>query len=391
MNKRPSFVNFPIPFDHPYTIPTLIATVGASALLYYSLQASHNQDLKEAIRQHIIHKRKHLTRKEDKFASLKIDKQFVNPFKEWKEPNISWLDFIIYYFGINNNNQIPKTEQELCESLPILRPSLDQIKNSNDKASFTWIGQSTCIFTLNGLNILTDPIFIHKKRLRPPPCQIEEIKDLIDIVLVSHHHFDHLDENAVLHLGNDVTWYIPMGLRGWFVKRGIKNVVELDWWQEIHYKSKPDILIVCVPAMHESRASLFQKDESLWCSFVIKSKSNTIFFCGDTGYVPELFQTIGELYSPFDLAVLPIGTFEPHTMFGSLHMGPKEAIKAHNDLGCPRMSIGIHWGTFMKSNEPYLSPIQQLSKLYNKQKKMVVNEQDESQFIITAFGETKWL
>lgn len=110
-NKRPSFVNFPIPLDHPYTIPTLIATVGASAFLYYSLQASHKADLKEAIRQQVIHKRKNLKRKEDKFASLKIDKQFVNPFKEWEAPSISLLDSLLYWFGINNNNQIPKIEQ----------------------------------------------------------------------------------------------------------------------------------------------------------------------------------------------------------------------------------------------------------------------------------------
>ncbi|KAI7900696.1 beta-lactamase superfamily domain-containing protein [Cokeromyces recurvatus] len=374
MNKRLSFVNFPIPFDHPYIIPTLVATVGASALLYYSLQASHNYDLKEAIRQQVIHKRKHLVRKEDKFASLKFEKQFINPFKEWKEPCISWFDYIIYYLGINNNNQLPKIEQELCDSLPIVKPSLDQIKNSNNRMSFTWFGQSTCLFSLEGLNILTDPIFNHKKRLRPPPCQIEEIKDLIDIVLVSHHHFDHLDENVVLKLGNDVTWYVPLGLRKWFVNRGIENVIELDWWQEIQYKDRSDILIACVPAMHESKSSLFEKNQSL---------------CGDTGYVPELFQSIRDLYSPFTLAVLPIGTFEPQSMYQSLHMSPKEAIKAHSDLDFPRISIGIHWGTFMTSNEPYLSPIQQLAKLYNKE--TLGNDREESQFITTAFGETKWL
>lgn len=110
-NKRLSFVNFPIPFDHPYTIPTLIATVGASAFLYYSLQASHKADLKEAIRQQVVHKRKHLKRKQEKFASLKIEHQYVNPFTEWKQPSISFVDSILYWFGINNNNQIPKIEQ----------------------------------------------------------------------------------------------------------------------------------------------------------------------------------------------------------------------------------------------------------------------------------------
>ncbi|GAN01902.1 N-acyl-phosphatidylethanolamine-hydrolyzing phospholipase D [Mucor ambiguus] len=377
-NKRLSFVNFPIPFDHPYTIPTLIATVGASAFLYYSLQASHKADLKEAIRQQVVHKRKHLKRKQEKFASLKIEHQYVNPFTEWKQPNISFVDSILYWLGINNNNQIPKIEQDLIDTLPMTKPDFN-----HNNTSLTWLGQSTCLITIDGLKILTDPVFEHTKRLRPPPCSLQDIGN-IDIVLVSHQHFDHLDEKAVEHIGDSATWYIPLGLRDWFIKKGIDNVIELDWWQEMHHKGHADIVIASVPSMHTS-----PKEESLWCSFVIKSQSDRIFFCsvqlysGDTGYVPELFQSIRDIYSPFTMAALPIGTFEPQAMLKSLHMTPKEAIQAHVDLGSPRISIGIHWGTFMKSNEPYLSPIQQLFDLYGK-----VEGNDASRFITTSFGKT---
>lgn len=394
VNKRPSFVNFPIPFDHPYTIPTLVATVGASALLYYSLQASHKADLKEAIRQHVVYKRKHLKRKEDKFASLKIEKQFVNPFKEWNghNENVSIVETMLFWLGICNNNQVPKVEQDLIDSLPIVKPALNEIRSNSNQTSFTWFGQSTCLFTLEGLVILTDPIFDHKKRLRPPPCQIQEIKKLVDIVLISHHHFDHLDEKVVIQLGNDVTWYIPLGLREWFLKRGVENVIELDWWQEIHHKGRPDILIACVPAMHEScSSSSFEKDDSLWCSFVLKSKSDRIFFCGDTGYVPELFQSIRDLYAPFTLAAIPIGTFEPQALLKSLYMNPEEAIEAHKDLGFPTLSVGIHWGTFMTSNEPYLSPSQRLSHLWSKEEKAEGNSSSNSRFITTSFGQTLFL
>lgn len=107
MNKRPSFVNFPIPFDHPYTIPTLVATVGASALLYYSLQASHKADLKEAIRQQVVQKRRHLKRKEDKFASLKIEHQFVNPFQEWEQSH-SVMESIWFWLGLYNHSASDK-------------------------------------------------------------------------------------------------------------------------------------------------------------------------------------------------------------------------------------------------------------------------------------------
>ncbi|KAL7319085.1 hypothetical protein PS15m_002256 [Mucor circinelloides] len=371
-NKRLSFVNFPIPFDHPYTIPTLIATVGASAFLYYSLQASHKADLKEAIRQQVVHRRKHLKRKQEKFASLKIENQYVNPFDEWKQPSISFVDSILYWFGINNNNQIPKIEQDLIDTLPMTKPDFN-----HNNTSLTWLGQSTCLITVDGLKILTDPVFEHAKRLRPPPCSLRDIGE-IDIILVSHQHFDHLDEKVVEQIGDSATWYIPLGLREWFIKKGIENVIELDWWQEMHHKGHSGIVIASVPAMHTSH-----KEESLWCSFVIKSQSERIFFCGDTGYVPELFQSIRDIYSPFTMAALPIGTFEPQTMLKSLHMTPKEAIQAHIDLGSPRISIGIHWGTFMKSNEPYLSPIQQLFDLYGK-----IEENESSRFITTSFGET---
>ncbi|CAO0795099.1 unnamed protein product [Mucor circinelloides] len=371
-NKRLSFVNFPIPFDHPYTIPTLIATVGASAFLYYSLQASHKADLKEAIRQQVVHRRKHLKRKQEKFASLKIENQYVNPFNEWKQPSISFVDSILYWFGINNNNQIPKIEQDLIDTLPMTKPDFN-----HNNTSLTWLGQSTCLITVDGLKILTDPVFEHAKRLRPPPCSLRDIGE-IDIILVSHQHFDHLDEKVVEQIGDSATWYIPLGLREWFIKKGIENVIELDWWQEMHHKGHSGIVIASVPAMHTSH-----KEESLWCSFVIKSQSERIFFCGDTGYVPELFQSIRDIYSPFTMAALPIGTFEPQTMLKSLHMTPKEAIQAHFDLGSPRISIGIHWGTFMKSNEPYLSPIQQLFDLYGK-----IEENESSRFITTSFGET---
>ncbi|KAI7892425.1 beta-lactamase superfamily domain-containing protein [Mucor mucedo] len=357
MNKRPSFVNFPIPFDHPYTIPTLVATVGASALLYYSLQASHKADLKEAIRQQVVQKRRHLKRKEDKFASLKIEHQFVNPFKEWKQTH-SVMESVLFWLGLYNNHQVPTSEKELREALPVIQPRWDLIKSVN---TFTWLGQSTCLFSLEGLRILTDPVFDHEKRLRPSPCQVNDLKSMLDIVLVSHQHFDHLDERVVIQLGNDVTWYIPLGLREWFVERGIENVIELDWWQEIHHKGRPDILIACVPSMHTSESSTFHKDESL---------------CGDTGYVSELFQTIRDLYAPFTLAAIPIGTFEPASLFNSLYMTPSESVQAHADLGNPTLSVGIHWGTFMTSSEPYLSPSQQL------------NEESTSRFITSSFGET---
>ncbi|KAI8335854.1 beta-lactamase superfamily domain-containing protein [Chlamydoabsidia padenii] len=414
VNKRPSFLCFPIPFDHPFTIPTLVATVSASALLYYYLQATHAADLVEAIRKRDIKKRKQLERAEDRFASLKVDKRFVNPFEEWQE--VSFLTTALFWLRRWKGNGLPKTQQELEQALPVQLPDLDKIflnlkcKNTTksqeyttpgtysswlgdttttalqprsvkEPVTFTWFGQSTCLITINGLAILTDPVFsrcsindyLGPKRLRPIPCSLQAFAKDLDIVLVSHDHFDHLDEKVVYQLGDSVTWYIPLGLRDWFLKRKVTNVVEMDWWQEIRHHSRPDIMIACVPAMHWSGSRTpFEKNGTLWCSFVVKGQDDGVFFCGDTGYSPELFKAIGNAYAPFTLAALPIGSFKPEPMMQHVHMGPEDAIKVHEDLKMPRLSVGIHWGTFMMSDEYYLEPPQILAKMWQKRQQSIL-------------------
>ncbi|KAI8878998.1 Metallo-hydrolase/oxidoreductase [Backusella circina FSU 941] len=383
LNKRPSFVNFPIPFDHPYTIPTLACALTASAVLYYSLQASHTNDLIEALRQRVIYKRRHLKRNEDKFATLKIEKQFVNPFEEWKQESSSLWETLLYYMGMEYSKM--PSESELDKLLPFIKKP--QIQSSD--LSVTWLGQSTCLFTLDGITVLTDPLFNDHiqytlfnqvKRLRPAPITVDDVKEKVDIVLVTNNHLDHLDEDTVKRLGDAVTWYIPLGLRDWFTSKGVENVIELDWWQEIHHKERPDILIACVPAMHSScsRTSFNRRNHSLWCSFVIKSKSDKLFFCGDTGYVPELFQAIRDLYSPFTVAALPLVESQKQSLF----MSPEEAVKAHVDLGSPKISIGIHWGTFQEKNA-FLSPVKRLAQVWK--------DTETSRFITLSQGETLFI
>ncbi|SAM05537.1 hypothetical protein [Absidia glauca] len=401
VNKRPSFLSFPIPFDHPFTIPTLVATVSASALLYYYLQATHTADLVEAVRKRDIKKRRQLERAEDRFASLKVEKRFVNPFEEWQE--VSFLTTALFWLRRWKGNGLPKTQQELERALPVQCPALETIFSRNsvknnikyqnpqpaqpikEPVTFTWFGQSTCLITIDGLAILTDPVFsqcsindyLGPKRLRPIPCSLQDFAKDLDIVLVSHDHFDHLDEKVVYQLGDSVTWYIPLGLRDWFLKRKVTNVVEMDWWQEIRHHSRPDIMIACVPAMHWSGSRTpFEKNGTLWCSYVVKGQAQGgVFFCGDTGYSPELFKAIGAAYAPFTLAALPIGSFKPEPMMQHVHMGPEDAIRVHEDLKMPRLSVGIHWGTFMMSDEHYLEPPRTLARLWQ-------DRQDQTQSIL---------
>ncbi|KAG0170560.1 hypothetical protein DFQ30_002321 [Apophysomyces sp. BC1015] len=418
VDKRPSFVNFPIPFDHPYTLPTLVVTVSASSLLYYYLQASHTAELREAVRLRDIRNRRHSKRPEDRYASLKVERRFVNPFSEWRE--VRWWETIFFWLCRWKGNGVPVSHEILEKALPVKKPALDRIfakgeltdswvnvedqPKNRSPVTFTWLGQSTCLITVDGLTILTDPVFSNcsindhfgPRRLRPLPCSLQDIQHKLDVVLVSHDHFDHLDSQVVAQLGNSVTWYIPLGLRDWFVKRGVENVVELDWWQEIHHKERPEIVFACVPAMHWSGSrTLFDKNGSLWCSYVIKTRHDRVFFCGDTGYSPGLFKAIGELYAPFTLAAIPIGSFEPETLMKHLHMGPVDAVQAHHDLGNPQLSVGIHWGTFMMSDEHYLDPPRVLKQAWEEAAKTASSSNEssnqDSRFITTSLGETMFL
>ncbi|KAI8333350.1 beta-lactamase superfamily domain-containing protein [Chlamydoabsidia padenii] len=443
--KRVLYSHFPLPLDHPLTIPTLIVVTFFSILLYWYSQVTHAASLMETTRRRSIHKRRQLERPEDRFASLKVGKRFVNPFEEWQ--NVAFLTTALFWLRRWKGNGLPKTQKELEQSLPVHIPALDLIftdsTNNNDQhrlnstlsaptisqppahgsVTFTWFGQSTCLITMDGLAILTDPVFsrcsvndyLGPKRLRPIPCPLKDFEKDLDIVLVSHDHFDHLDEKVVYQLGDSVTWYIPLGLRGWFLKRKVSNVVEMDWWQETRHHSRPDITIACVPAMHWSGSRTpFEKNGTLWGSYVVKGQTNGVFFCGDTGYSPELFKAIGNIYAPFTLAAIPIGSFKPEPMMQHVHMGPEDAIRVHEDLKMPRLSVGIHWGTFMMSDEHYLEPPRTLARLWKQQQDQqqspaadspsLLNQpsdtvqddpapasqdnQPSSQFVTTAFGET---
>ncbi|KAI7892375.1 beta-lactamase superfamily domain-containing protein [Mucor mucedo] len=365
----------------------LVSAVAATSLLYYLFHSTtHAAHVVESVRKRGISKRKLLTRPEEKYASLKVEKRFVNPFEEWTE--IPFYKTALFWMGRWKGNGIPSCEKELDKTLPVMKPDLNRIKTSN-AVTFTWFGQSTCLMTLDGLTILSDPVFskcsindyLGPKRLRPIPCQLEDFIDTVDIVVVSHDHFDHLDEAAVHKLGNSVVWYIPLGLKNWFLKRGIQNVIELDWWQEVTHENRPDVVISCVPAMHWSGSRTpFEKNNTL---------------CGDTGYSPELFKAIGDRYAPITLAAIPIGSFMPTKLMQHLHMGPEDAIKAHYDLGCPRLSVGIHWGTFMMSDEHYLAPRQVLERVwetYQAEKQdndmQSMNYVKDTKFTTTAFGQT---
>jgi len=250
--------------------------------------------------------------------------------------------------------------------LPSARPNLNALRANGHEATVTWIGHATLLVQLDGVNFLTDPTWAGRsgpfgglvgvRRFTPPPFPLEDLPP-IDFVLISHDHYDHLDEPTVRRLAEkfDPTFVVSLGIKAWLAERHITNAVELGWGQSVKIKG---LTVVCTPSQHGSGRTLIDQGRRLWASWAVLG-SQRFYFAGDTGYFSH-FKQIGEALGPFDLAALPIGSYTPRKIAGPVHISPEEALQAWSDLGAKRF-IGIHWGTFMLAREPYDEPPRRLA------------------------------
>ncbi len=227
----------------------------------------------------------------------------------------------------------------------------------------TWVGHSTMLLQIGVVNLLTDPTWSNRaspvtfagpRRMMPPGIDFESLPP-IDIVLVSHNHYDHLDDRTIRRLIRrfpSARWVAPLGVADFIVHRGAGDVQELDWWDE---RRIGNAVIGCTPAQHFSARGLGDRNRTLWCGYAIAVSERRVFFAGDTAYHPE-FRAIAELFGPFDLTLLPVGAYEPRWFMRSVHMNPEEAVRAHVELTFPSRRpaamVPIHWGTFRLTEEP---------------------------------------
>ena len=244
-------------------------------------------------------------------------------------------------------------------------PSFIRPRAPASQLTLTWVGHSTLLVQLAGLNILTDPMwseraspvsFAGPKRWVAPGIAFDDLPP-IDVVLLSHNHYDHLDDAtvrrlAVAHPG--AFWLVPLGLASFVRKRGVRpdGVSELDWWQE---HTVGPIRFTSTPAQHFSSRSIGDRGDTLWCGWALGVEDGLhAFFAGDTGYHPD-FAQIAKRCGPFDVALLPIGAYEPRWFMRYLHMNPEEAVTACRELGA-RVMVPIHWGTFKLTDEAMDEP-----------------------------------
>ena len=227
----------------------------------------------------------------------------------------------------------------------------------------TWIGHATVLVQYDGINYLTDPHlsqypFYYEMYVEPrytqPALSFEQMPK-IDFILISHNHYDSLDHRTVDMFGDTVLWYVPLGLKPWFLERGVsaERVVELDWWQKHRFNQR--VAVTMTPAQHWSRRTIWDTNTSLWGGWAVDINGFNSYFAGDSGYNDRYFREIGARLGPFRLAMIPIGAYAPRYFMASAHVDPAQAVDLHLEVRAEQ-SMPIHWGTFQLTIEPILEP-----------------------------------
>ena len=284
---------------------------------------------------------------------------FKNPWPGYEDRGL----FDVLKWSVWDRIRGKKPDKKDSYDFPVFENNGKYLRTNTTETTVTWIGHTSFLIQLDGVNILLDPVFSDRsspvqwagpKRYVKPGLRFEDLPE-IDLVIISHDHYDHLDKNTIEQLGNKPFYLIPLGVGDFFRGMKIDQFEEKDWGDSLTFNK---LEIICTPAQHFSGRRGYDKDRTLWASWVIKGKSVTIYFGGDSGYFPG-FVEIGEQYGPFDMAILPIGAYLPRWFMSPMHMDPADAVQAYIDLKAD-IFIPSHWGTFDLADEPLDEPPQKL-------------------------------
>lgn len=293
--------------------------------------------------------------------------RYFNP--HCKDLKRGLCDVILWQFGYYNDKRAPRKVPKGFKY-----PNIKK-KVRSESPTATWINHCSFLIQVDGLHLLTDPIwsercsplpFMGPKRKHEPSLSLDELPP-IDVILISHNHYDHLDRETVQKfnkLNPSTLWVVPLGVGDWMEKQGIYRFVELGWWEDVSLdvEGSPSLSleVTAVPSQHFSGRSLFDKNKTLWAGYVVdfkrhRRKDKRLYFVGDTGYNRKDFKAIGEKFEGIDLSLIPIGTYVPARFMDPVHIGPKKATMIHQEVGS-KMSIGMHWKTFRLSGEKLYQP-----------------------------------
>lgn len=268
-----------------------------------------------------------------------------------------------------SNDQITSPE----EPITIRKRMKGEFQSKPDHIfDITWLGHSTVLIEMEGLKILTDPVwgkrtspisFIGPKRFFQPPLAMDQLPD-IDVVAISHDHYDHLDEESIKGLiGRAKIFIAPLGVGNYLEEWGVpySQIVELDWWEDYNYRG---VTFTSTPARHFSGRSALPSNhnKTLWCGWAMNGKKHSLYYSGDTAMFPQ-FKDIGERLGPFDITMIEVGAYS--NMWRDVHIGPEQAIEAHK-LVKGKVLLPVHWGTFNLSHHGWTEPIERVIEASKK-------------------------
>ncbi|MFD1736476.1 MBL fold metallo-hydrolase [Bacillus salitolerans] len=276
--------------------------------------------------------------------------------------------------------------KDLSVQIPMAETrEVEVIQANRTKSSITWIGHASFLIQMNGLNILTDPVLAKRmgvqKRLTNPGLSFSELPE-IDVVFISHGHYDHLDFGTIKKLKGAPTFYVPIGLRSAFIRRGYYKVVEANWWDQFECTS---LTFSFVPAQHWTKRTLTDTNTSHWGGWIIHDShkdNRTLYFVGDTGY----FNGFSEIAARFnlDIVLMPIGAYEPEWFMESSHINPEDAIKAFLELR-GKTFIPMHYGAYRLADD---TGPEALKRLLHEWERIGI---ESDKLKVLAIGETYWL
>jgi L-ascorbate metabolism protein UlaG (beta-lactamase superfamily) len=266
-----------------------------------------------------------------------------------------WTSFWLRRFGDAREPTLPDSHVMPADA------AAAGLRRQRTADSLTWLGHASFLVRLDGRTILTDPFLSSHASPVPPfgperfasPALTAAQLPAIDLLLLSHSHYDHLDLRTIeaLPARERIQAIVPLRLGHYFTSRGFGSVRELDWHDEV---AVAGLTVTALPAIHFSRRTPFDRNETLWGGYAVQSSRRRIYFAGDTGYGP-VFEALGRNARPFDLALLPIGAYEPRLLMQAVHVNPEEAVQIAQELHAQRI-VAMHWGTIKLTDEPAFEP-----------------------------------
>ena len=286
-----------------------------------------------------------------------------SPSRDWSKVRNHGNFFKFFYEGIIKKKIFGK--DQMPDYIPpnhsiSEQEALNQYYSNNNPVSVTWLGHASFIIKIYNTVILTDPFLsdyagptrIGPKRFVRPGIRVNKLPK-IDIILISHNHYDHLDTKTLKKIKDkkNIEVFAPLNLKSIIVKQGYNKVTEVDWYDK---KEINGTIIKSLPAVHWSRRLGQERNSTLWCGYSIRAKNTNIYFSGDIAY-GDVFSEIRKKAGPFELSIVPIGAYEPREMMQTSHVTPEEAAKVTKIIGSNKI-LGMHWGTIILSLEPIMEP-----------------------------------